>query len=85
MLGIFLDTETNGLNAQKNKIIEIAFRIVDVTTGQVLETYQSLVFQEKKEWDQSNRESLNVNGLCYEEVQKGKLPAIVAEENDPLF
>jgi len=80
VLGIFLDTETNGLNAQKNKIIEIAFKIVDVSSGQVLETYQSLVFQEKKEWELSNRESLSVNGFSYEEVQSGKLPAIVAEE-----
>ena len=80
MLGIFLDTEANGLNAHKNKILEVAFKIVDVGSGQVLETYHSLIYQDKKEWDQSNLESLSVNGLRYEDVQKGKLPAIVAEE-----
>ena len=36
VLGVFLDSETNGLNFQKHRVVEIAFKIVDVLSGGVL-------------------------------------------------
>jgi oligoribonuclease len=76
VLGIFLDTETNGLNAQKHKIIEIAFQILDVFDGQVKDTFHSVVSVSPEEWEKSDPESLKVNGFKWEEVAQG-LPAHV--------
>jgi len=80
MLGIFLDTETNGLNAQKHKILEIAYKIVDVNTGKIKNEFEAMIYQPKEEWDKSDPESLEVNGFKWEEVSLGKQIRIVAEE-----
>ncbi len=85
MLGIFLDTETNGLNPFQHKIIEVAFKIVDVQTGAFLEQYRSLVFQEKECWECSDPESLLVNGFSLEELQKGASKEKIAEEIKEIF
>lgn len=80
MLGIFLDTETNGLNAHKHKVIEIAYKVIDVETGALKEEYQSVVFQKEGDWSNSDPASLQVNAISREEVTKGKQPAEVAKE-----
>lgn len=72
MLGIFLDSETNGLNSQIHKIVEIAFKIVDLTTGNVKDEYQTVVAQNAESWEKSDPESLKINGFSWEEVSKGK-------------
>ena len=33
MLGIFLDTETNGLNPFVHSVLEIAFKIINLSNG----------------------------------------------------
>ncbi len=80
MLGIFLDTETNGLNAFKHRMLEIALQIVDLKTGEIKEKYGSVVFQDEKAWKESDPESLKVNGFTLEEVKKGKPGSVVAME-----
>ncbi len=79
MLGIFLDIETNGLNTQKHKIIEIAYKIVDVRTGEVLESFETILRHPFKEWKQSNPSSLQVNGLSWEDIKGGMKPEKVAD------
>ena len=74
MLGIFLDTETNGLNPLRHSLLEIAFKIIDVNSGEIKEEFQSIVAQPLEVWEKSDKESLKVNGFTWEEVQKG-LPA----------
>ncbi len=78
MLGIFLDTETNGLNPQKHCILEIAFRIVDIELGDVLFSYESLIAQPKHRWETADPHSLIVNGFRFEEISKGLPPEEVA-------
>lgn len=80
VLGIFLDTETNGLNPQKHKLLEIAYKIVDVGQGILLETFESLVFQKEEIWNGSDKESLKINGFTWEEISKGKSPSLISEE-----
>jgi DNA polymerase-3 subunit epsilon/oligoribonuclease len=80
VLGIFLDTETNGLNAHKHKLLEIAYKIVDVTTGQIKNEFEAVIYQPKEEWDKSDPESLEVNGFRWEEVSLGRQRSEVAEE-----
>jgi oligoribonuclease len=85
MLGIFLDTETNGLNSFHHKILELAFKIVDLGTGEVKETFQTLVSQSIEAWEKSDQESLRINGFTWQEVSKGKMPRYVAQEVLDIF
>ncbi len=80
MLGVFLDTEANGLNAFKHRILEIAFKIVDLKTGEIKETYDTIIHQPEEIWKSSDPASLKVNGFTYEKLLTGKKPDIVAAE-----
>lgn len=80
MLGIFLDTETNGLNARKHKVLEIAFQIIDIETKEKKDEYQSIVFQSFDDWQNSDLNSLQVNGFSWEEISFGKQNTIVGKE-----
>ena len=72
MFGIFLDTEANGLNPQKHRLIDIAYKIVDLTSGDEIDSYHSVIFQSEEIFEKSNLESLKINGFTYEDVKKGK-------------
>lgn len=85
MLGIFLDTETNGLNPLKHSLLEIAIKIVDVETSEVKEAFQSVILRSQQEWEMSDLESLKVNGFTWEEVQGGRLPQDVSQAIQELF
>ena len=85
MLAIFLDTEANGLNSKKHKIIEIAFRILCVETGEEKDHYESIVFQSFDDWQQSDLDSLQVNGFTWDEVSYGKKTEQIAEEITKIF
>lgn len=80
MLGIFLDTETNGLNPQKHKVIELAYKILDVNSGELKEEFQSIITVTPEEWSKSDPSSLEVNGFKWEEVSKGRKPSEVSQE-----
>ncbi len=71
MLGIFLDTETNGLNPFVHRALEIAFKIVNLTTGEVVDSYDAVIHQSPEEWKRSDKQSLEVNGFNYGMVEHG--------------
>jgi oligoribonuclease len=85
VIGVFLDTETNGLNSKIHKILEIALKIVDLKTGQLKEEYQSLVIQPIESWEKSDQESLRINGFTWQEVSQGKSPRHVSQSIIDLF
>ncbi len=85
MIGIFLDTETNGLNSQVHRILEIAFKIVDLTTGEIKEEYQTIVSQPIEAWEKSDQESLRINGFSWEEVSQGKTARQVSQHILDIF
>ena len=72
MFGIFLDTEANGLDPKVHRLIEVAYTVIDLLTGTEISSYHSVIFQDEKTFEQSNMESLKVNGFTYDEVKKGK-------------
>ncbi len=80
VLGIFLDTETNGLNSQIHKVLEIAYKIVDLSTGELKEEYQTIVLQPIELWEKSDPSSLRVNGFTWDEVLKGKTTQEISKE-----
>jgi DNA polymerase III, epsilon subunit and related 3''-5'' exonucleases len=85
VIGVFLDTETNGLNPQVHKILEIAFKIVNLSTGEELEEFQSIVAQPIGAWEKSDQESLKINGFSWEELTKGTTPRQVSQQIIDLF
>jgi oligoribonuclease len=85
VLGIFLDTETNGLDPFRHKVIEIALKIIDIETGELLDTYESIVFQSYDEWQNSDLSSLQINGFNWEQVSYGKKTEQIAKEIEEIF
>ncbi len=85
VIGVFLDTETNGLNSQLHKIVEIAFQIVDLTNGELKEEYQTLIAQPIEAWEKSDQESLRVNGFTWKEVSQGKTPRNASQNIIDIF
>ena len=85
MIGVFLDTETNGLNSSHHRIVEIAFKIVDLTDGSIKEEFQTLIAQPIEAWEKSDQESLRINGFTWEEVSKGRTPRHVSQSIIDIF
>lgn len=85
MLAIFLDTETTGLDPTKHSPIDVAIKIVNVSSMEEKASYQSIVKQPSEVWDRKDPISVEINGYTWEEVQKGKEPSVVAEEVMQLF
>lgn len=85
MLGIFLDTETNGLNTKKHKIIEIAYQIINVQNGVCVESFETLVSHPYEEWKKSDPSSLKVNGFSWSDTKDGMSPEKAAEEIKASF
>lgn len=85
VIGVFLDTETNGLNPSHHKIVEIAFKIVDLTDGSIKEEFQTLIAQSIEAWEKSDQESLRINGFTWEEISKGCTPRHTSQSIIDIF
>ncbi len=80
MIGIFLDTETNGLNPYKHRTIEIAIKAVNLLNGEIIDSYESTIFQPEEVWERSDPKSLEVNGFTWEMISDSKMEEDVAQE-----
>jgi len=81
VLGIFLDTETNGLNAQRNKILELAYKVLNVNTGALVAEFQTIISLTEEEWKTTDASSLLITEFTWEEVaSKGRPKEVVAKE-----
>ena len=80
MIGVFLDSEANGLNSHIHRLLEIAFQIVDLSNGHVREKFHAVIAQPAEVWEKSDKESLKITGFTWEEVVQGTPPAKVAEQ-----
>lgn len=85
MRAIFLDIETTGLDTRRHRPIDIAFKIIDVTTGELVGAYESVVAIDESAWNQRDLASVQINGYTWEQVKKGKPPEVVAEEIIAVF
>ena len=85
MLGIFLDTETSGLDPFYHSVLEIALIIYDFSSKKELTSYESILQLPLPEWKKSDPESLKVNGFTWEETQKGKPKNQIEDEIIDLF
>ncbi len=85
MLGIFLDIETSGLDCYKHKVLEIAFKILDLDTGLEKASYHCIVKHPASVWDQVDPLSILVNGFSFEKMLLGKEESVVAQEIIHIF
>ena len=85
MLGIFLDTETNGLNPYIHRLLEIALQMVELTTGKLVDEYSAIIQLTTEEWKQSDPASLHVNGFNYGMVEHGVPACKAATDITNLF
>lgn len=85
MLAIFLDIETSGLDSFHHRVLEIAFKVIDVGSGQEKLTYQSIVKQPLEVWEKRDPTSITINGFTWEKVLLGQEEAIVRQEIIQIF
>lgn len=85
MLAIFLDMETTGLDFTKHCAIDIAFKVVDLSSGDLKGAYQSVVLQPSSEWDKRDLMSIQINGYTWDEVARGKDKLLISKEIIQLF
>jgi oligoribonuclease len=71
MLGVFLDTETSGLDPFIHTALELAFVVVDLRSGRELVAWESVLKVSQQDWDKCDKKSLFINGLTWEEVSLG--------------
>ena len=85
MIGIFLDTEANGLDFSINRCIEIALKLVNLDSKELIASYESIIYQDANIWAKSDPASLKVNGFSYDIVEKGKKESDVSKDIIELF
>lgn len=85
MQGIFLDIETNGLNAAIHRSIDIGCKVVDFLTNKVKGSYQSVIKISPEEWSASDPASVQINGYTWDVIASGKEVALVGKEIQALF
>lgn len=85
MRAIFLDVETSGLDAFRHRALEIAFKVIDLQTGEEQLTYHSIVRQPLEVWERRDPSSVKVNGFTWDKVLQGKEEHVVGQEIVSLF
>lgn len=85
MLGIFLDIETNGLNPFKHRALEIAFQVIDLSSGEKKASYESVVYQPPYIWERSDSSSLQINGFTWQKVAIGVSEATISRDIIQIF
>lgn len=85
MQAIFLDTETTGMDPMRHRMLEIAFKVVDIPTGKEKCAYQSIVKQPLAVWERRDLTSVEINGFTLEKMNRGKEEKVVAAEILALF
>lgn len=85
MQAIFLDTETTGTDPSMHRILEIAFKLIDLPSGTEKLTYQAIVKQSMDVWKKRDPVSVEINGFTWEKTQQGKDEAVVSQEIMKIF
>lgn len=85
MLAIFLDLETTGLDYQKHHVIDVAFKIINLSLGALVIEFQSLVRLPITAWDLRDLHSIEINGYTWEEIEKGAYPFEVGRNIVNIF
>ena len=85
MLAIFLDLETTGLDPKKHCVIDAAFKIVNLSTNELVCSFRRVVKPSVLAWESRDPASIEVNGYTWEQVALGADIKVVGEEIVELF
>lgn len=85
MLAIFLDIETTGLDSNRHHAIDIAFKVIDVSTGELRAVYQSIVQITTQNWEKRDLTSMLINGYTWEQVVTGHNTQMIGQDIVSLF
>ncbi len=73
MKGLFIDTETSGLDSSKNLLLEIALCCLDLHNFSCIFSYTSMIYYPHKYFtEKSDPDSLKINGILYQMIESGK-------------
>lgn len=85
MKAIFLDLECSGLDIYRHRVLEIAFKIIQVNSGEELFSYHKIVKQTPEIWAQRDLSSIEINGFTWEKSQQGEIESIIREDIIKIF
>jgi oligoribonuclease len=71
MLGVFLDSETSGLDPYIHTVLELAFVIVDLQSGRELLSWEAVLKPSLEDWERSDQKSLLIHGMSWEQLSSG--------------
>lgn len=80
MLGIFLDIETTGLDSTRHYPIDIAFQVLDLSSGKRICSYESVVKLSWEMWEKKDSNSIKINGFTWDEISRGKEFSVIKAE-----
>jgi oligoribonuclease len=83
--GVFLDLETNGLDPWIHVPVEAALRIIDLESGQRLDSFHSMIQCSAEQWLRSDPESLRINRLTWDELAQQPSAREVGDQLSTLF
>lgn len=85
MRAIFLDIETTGLDASKHRALDIAFKVIDISSGELKTAWQCIVKHSQEVWDARDLHSIQINEFTYEQMLLGQEPSKVSEQIIEIF
>lgn len=85
MIGIFLDIETTGLDPSRHRILDIAFKFINLKNGNLLKDYSSRVHQPTEVWELRDPVSIQINGFTEEDLKNSRTENEVAKEVIEIF
>lgn len=85
MILLFMDLETTGLDPTRHRIIEIAMKAIDSTTGEMVGSYEAVIKQPYEVWERRDSFSIEVNGFQWGEICQGVEEAEVGRQVVSLF
>ena len=83
--GVFLDTETIGLNWTKHTVLEIALRILDLSSGEEFASYSSFINIGEEAWKKSSIDSLKFTGIQWEDIKDAPTKEKIKKDLLQLF
>lgn len=80
MYGIFLDTETTGLDPRQHAVLEIAFKVIDLSSGSLIASYNSILNLSESAWGKRDCHSIEINGFTWEQLAAGQQESAVSKD-----